>query len=44
MKVYWTLRKATKIVFIRDFPTPPDGHPDCKLSRAYISLPGFHHH
>lgn len=42
MKVFWTVRKATTIVFIRDFPTPPDGHPDTKISRAYFNL-GLHH-
>ena len=35
-KVYWTLRKATIIVFIRDFPAPPESHPDAKISRAYV--------
>ena len=28
------------IVLIRDFPKPPEGHPDAKISRSYF---GFHH-
>lgn len=43
MKAYWTLKKATKIVFIRDFPPVPAGHPDEKISRAYFQIPGLHH-
>ena len=40
MKVfYWFPKKALRILMLKDFPTPPTGHPDCSISRAYFKLP-----
>ena len=52
MKAWWTLKKATKIVLLKDFPNIRDkkfaedvspDHPDFKIKRSYFKH-SFHHH
>ena len=35
MKVFWFTRKSLTILFLKDFPTPPEGHPDNNISRGF---------
>ena len=43
MKVYWFCRKSLQILFIRDFPPVPEGHPDEKIVRG-LPMPSFMKH
>ena len=36
MKVFWFCRKSIQILFIRDFPPVPEGHPDEKIVRGDV--------
>ena len=44
MKAYWFTRKTVQLIFLRDFPTPPENHPDHAIDRSYFKVPGFMKH
>lgn len=37
MKLYWMTKKGAKMAFMKDFPTPPEGHPDNNIRRSLLT-------
>ncbi len=44
LKAFWFVRRSAELAFIKDFPTPPENHPDNEISRGYFAMPAFMKH